>query len=888
MRINNGFILAMLGVALLGLAGMATAATPPIYPGELIGAGTLPSGYQMASADLNGDGLPDIVVADDSSTSVSPPAGGVWVFLAQKGGGYAAPVFYATPCNPYTLAIGNLGNGHPDIVAGNDCSSAGNQVTVLIGNGDGTFQPAVNYSPDTTTSFTPESITIGDATGDGKPDVVIGTSVAAAYVIPGNGDGTLDTAKVQKLTLTTGSSYGVDIVDINHDGYPDILAAGGCGSAGSKGTVDVFLGISAGTFSATPSQTLSVGACPEFGVDNDNLIGSTDPDVAVGNYSDGTFQVLTNSSGTLTAGAPVSLPSGACPYWIHVADVDGDGNPDLVMSDPCSDTVDIAYGTNTGGFNAPVFVPAGYGIYDAAAIKNATSGRTDLVGLDNPRNASLVVARNLGSRQFLSYRDYAYQNSSGAGYYAYDMASADFNGDGKPDLVTANNGDGTLSVLLNNGKGGFDVPAVLSLPSGHGTINAVAVGDVNGDGKADIITADSSGHLYVYLGNGDGTFASPITSAIASSTVYGIALGDVDGDGKLDAVVSEFTSNQLQICKGDGKGDFNCSAYAAISVAGPNRVALADLNGDSKLDLTVTSSQADATITGDTDAFVYLGAGNGTFAASPTATLPVVGNSFGIAMGDVNGDGKTDLVFGENGSNLVSVFTGKGDGTFNAPATYVTGSTTTSDPFYVTLGDVNGDGKPDIVVANWNDASISVLTNNGNGTFNPAVTYANGFNPYTIMALDVDGDGLPDIVVANEGGKSLATSAVSVFLHNHAPQVTGTSVTVNENSSATGSVSASNLEQDPLTYAVASQPTHGNVNLNASTGSFTYTPASNYTGSDSFTVTATNGLETSAPATVSVTVNAVSSGGSGGGGGGAFGLLELLALGGLALRRRRA
>ncbi|MGA7964802.1 MAG: VCBS repeat-containing protein, partial [Gammaproteobacteria bacterium] len=190
--------------AFAAIAGMVFAgpaqATPPLYPGILLpGSSVLPGGSQMVSADFNGDGLMDLAVTDDSQSYTS--AGGIWVFLAQAGGGYAAPVFYPTASYPYTIAVGDLnGDGHPDIVTGNSNSNltSADQVSVLIGNGDGTFQPAVNYT--VSSNATADSITVGDATGNGKADVVLGTD-SGVFVIPGNGDGTLDTAAEQTLTL---------------------------------------------------------------------------------------------------------------------------------------------------------------------------------------------------------------------------------------------------------------------------------------------------------------------------------------------------------------------------------------------------------------------------------------------------------------------------------------------------------------------------------------------------------------------------------------------------------------------------------------------------------------------------------------------------------------
>ncbi|MGA7965460.1 MAG: VCBS repeat-containing protein, partial [Gammaproteobacteria bacterium] len=191
-------------VAFAAIAGMVFAgpaqATPSFYPGALLpGSSVLPGGSQMVRADFNGDGLMDLAVADDSSSSTSPDSGGVWVFLAKQGGGYAAPVFYPTASYPWTIAVGDLnGDGHPDIVTGNYDLSTADQVSVLIGNGNGTFQPAVNYTLGS--SAYAQSITVGDATGNGKADVVLGTD-SGVFVIPGNGDGTLDTAAEQTLTL---------------------------------------------------------------------------------------------------------------------------------------------------------------------------------------------------------------------------------------------------------------------------------------------------------------------------------------------------------------------------------------------------------------------------------------------------------------------------------------------------------------------------------------------------------------------------------------------------------------------------------------------------------------------------------------------------------------
>lgn len=870
-------VITTVAVAIAAVIGIVSAspaqAAPSIYPGALV-PGALPGGIEMASADLNGDGLTDLMVADNSTSGTSPDMGGVWVFLAQKGGGYSAPVFYATASRPYTLAVGDLdGDGRPDIVTGNAGSATANQLSVLINNGDGTFKPHVDYSPAPSAIFAAISVTVADATGDGKADVVLGTGTTSVYLVPGNGDGTLNTAAVESLVTTYAIQHGVAVADLNSDGKPDIVVASGCGSTGE---VDVFLGGS-GAFT-NPNQSVPVGVCPSLAVADVN--GDTAPDVVVGNFYDSTVQVLLNSGGSLAdSGTTYTLPAGSQPQWTRLADVDGDGHVDIMAPGFHSDAVNVLYGRGDGTFDQPTSVPVGYGSADVAAVDANTDGKLDLVSLDSSVHA-LAVARNLGSRGFYTYANYAYQNAGGQGQGAGDMVSVDLNGDGKPDVVTANYVDHSLSVLLNNGQGGFGAPNLYSAPAAH--LDSLVGADVNGDGKPDIVTADSSGHLYTYLGAGDGALYSPLTNTIGSGLVYGLALGDVDGDGIVDIAAAVYGGNQVQICKGDGAGNFDCSAHPALAVSHPYRVLLTDLNGDQQLDLVVT-----AAISGD--AYVFVGDGKGGFGGTPYSTLPITDNGWGISAGDVNGDSVPDLVFGAFG-NKVTLFKGlTGAFGFGGAITYASGLLPDSSPYFLSLADLNGDGKLDIAAANYNESTLSLLTNKGDGSFNPALNYAAGDTTYPILAIDVDGDGLTDIVTANWGDYRLVNSTVSVYLHNHAPVAMGTSLTVNENTSGTGSVTATNAEQDPLTFAVATQPGHGSVNnLDASTGRFTYTPTSGYSGSDGFTVTATNGLETSTPATVSITVKPSSSGG-GGGGGGALGLFNLFVLGLLlapALRRR--
>lgn len=887
--------------ALLGLTavGAQAATAPSIYPGKLIGAGPegLPGGEQMATADFNGDGRADIAVADMEA--------GAWIFLSAKDGGYAAPQFYPTLDYPWAIAAGDLnGDSHLDIVVGNGTPGA---LSVLLNNGDGTFQAHVDYTYDGGVSDSTNSIVVGDADGDGIADVVVGGSSTSVYVVPGNGNGTLSEAGIQVLSTDFPYHYGVSIADMNSDGLPDIVAGSGC-DGGPDAAVDVYLGKVGGTFAASPDESIAAAACPESvpvaDVNEDGV-----PDVIVAGYDDSVAKVFFgDGAGGLIAGPSYDLPAGSEPYWVHVADIDGDRHIDILVPESSYDIASVLYGKGDGSFEKPISVAMGMGAYDVAAVDANGDGILDLVGLDEYGAPGIVIARGLGERRFRSYRSYSYQNASGDGQSASSMVSTDFNGDGAPDVATVNTSDNTLSILLNDGQGGFDPVKVLPLTGSAPQVVALATADFNGDGNADLITADGGGTLWVGMGNGDGTFNLAPGGTLAFAVAVGIAVGDVDIDGELDVVVSEVSSNQIQVCRGGGHNTFDCGLYAPVPVGSPTRLALADINDDGKLDLAVSNNASDA--------FVFLGDGKGGFGdgagtAAPVATLAGAGGGY-LAVGDINGDSVQDLVVGSNDTDI-SVFKGKGDGTFDDAATYASGVYDGSAPLDVALADTNADGNSDIVAANFRENTISVLLSNGDGTFASPVNLAANFQSGPILALDMDADGLVDIIDASVNTGAPLYTTVGVYLHNHVPTVTAKNLTVEENASGSGTLAAVDSDRDNIGFAVVTPPAHGKLELDADTGAYTYTPAADFTGSDTFTATAGDGVNTSVPVAVDITVKPASTGdgntgdgdtggsnndGSGpvnannppassSGGGGALGFLAFGLLGLPLLRKRR-
>jgi hypothetical protein len=367
---------------------------------------------------------------------------------------------------------------------------------------------------------------------------------------------------------------------------------------------------------------------------------------------------------------------------------------------------------------------------------------------------------------------------------ASSIAVADVNGDGKPDLIVASVGVG---VMLGNGDGTFQ-PVVIYGSGGIGGSASVAVGDVNRDGKLDLVVANpcaeigcASGSIGVLLGNGDGTFQTAATYSSVGYAADSVAVADLNGDGKADLVVTNdcdtvtdcgngVSSGTVGVLIGNGDGTFQAAATYGTSAYHADSVAVADVNGDGKADLLV------ANLCGDYDLQdevcrdngiigVMLGNGDGTF----QAVAPYdAGGSYtaSVAVADVNGDGKPDVVVGDGcmvdcefETGVVAVLLGNGDGTFQAPVVYDYDG---MRPESIAITDINGDGKPDIMEADYFGA-VGVLLGNGDGTFQSLVSYASGGSAaYSVAVADVNGDGRPDLMLATIGAASVLINT-SIF-----------------------------------------------------------------------------------------------------------------------------
>jgi len=349
------------------------------------------------------------------------------------------------------------------------------------------------------------------------------------------------------------------------------------------------------------------------------------------------------------------------------------------------------------------------------------------------------------------------------------VAAGDFNGDGIPDLAVTDH-FGYLIVMLGKGDGTFATPLMSVIdPGSEFFANDIAVGDFNGDGKLDLALIsqnDDPPTVAILLGNGDGTFTQSQTMDTGIETCC-IAIGDFNRDGNLDLAVLNSAFNQVTILLGNGSGTFTPGPTMSTN-ANPYSlvsVAVGDFNGDGILDLAL-SDDASNTVT------IMLGNGDGTFTTATASTATGPSPTF-ITVADLNGDGKPDLAV--TTSNNVSILLGNGDDTFTAAPSPVTGSGLGQ----VTVADLNGDGKPDLAVANTPSNSVTVLFGNGDGTFTLEPSPATGMGPQFIVAADFNGDGRPDMAVGNQGDSSVTvlvaeTALASAMVNSIAPVGLGT------------------------------------------------------------------------------------------------------------------
>jgi hypothetical protein len=340
------------------------------------------------------------------------------------------------------------------------------------------------------------------------------------------------------------------------------------------------------------------------------------------------------------------------------------------------------------------------------------------------------------------------------------IATASLRDNGFNDLVVTNFNDNTVSVLLGNGAGTFTAQVTYPTGVGPASVSTGAFRSVAGDENLDLAIANQTANtISILIGNGDGTFQPKTDIAAGSQPVSVIAknMHDLNGNGSLDLIVANHSDSTIYIYQGNGDGTFKTPSIIQLPAGfAPSSITAGDFNSDGHLDLAV-ADEGNATVS------VFLGNGDGTFRER---TDYAVGNSpVWVSTADLNGDTTLDLAVANKGDNTVSVLLGNGTTTTTTAGTTTVGNGTFAqetiypaggEPTSISVSDYNIDGLPDLAVADASDNAVSVLLNLGSGTFGPNFELAAGTAPDSIVTADFNGDSKPDVATANNGSDNVS------------------------------------------------------------------------------------------------------------------------------------
>ncbi len=686
-----------------------------LYDGTVTPAGEQPVG--VAVADFDGDGVLDAAVVDQTGDAVI-------VLLGRGDGTFDPAQTLETAPGPAAIVAGDVnGDGVPDLAVSEMLS---NRVAVFLGRGDGTFDDGLRAIA----IGAPAGLDLADFDGDGRLDVVVALSTTTeVWVLPGNGDGTFG----PEIVLNAGlGPSAVRAADLNGDGAPEIVAANT-----QDDTISVFVNDGSGAFGAAVAY--ATGARP-VGVAIGDVDGDGTLDVVTANAWANSVSIFAgDGQGALGAGVEAGAPGE--PRSVETLDLDGDGRTDIVGTSWATGRLFTLIQLEEGGFSIGEYRVSRSPAQLVMADMNG-DGVTDAV-VPHAAGGTLGVFLRGDSGSFLTRNE---EFADGGA-----LAHADVNGDGIAELAVADPDEG--AVRLYNVHFGVTLSEresiVLPAPASH-----LAFGDLNGDGAPDLVAMLPDANLLVWLLNdGTGSFAGPVNSIALDGGTSEVRLGDLNGNGLLDAVVRAADSGRLHVALNNGSGGLALDASYGVDYDEndandrPVSIALGDLDGDGFLDIGVLMRGNDAD-------FQWLrNDGSGRFGAAALAP-GAPGNGRALALADVNGDGRLDAV-AVNDLGQVVTWLNSGNGQL------ALGPTSEASPgaTLLVMADINADGRPDAVVVDPDADSVIVLEGNGAGAFGQGAArtgYAIGGGAADLAVFDTDQNVYADLVVSSSAGPSVA------------------------------------------------------------------------------------------------------------------------------------
>lgn len=432
------------------------------------------------------------------------------------------------------------------------------------------------------------------------------------------------------------------------------------------------------------------------------------------------------------------------PFALAVADLNGDGKPDIASCNRGNGNVSVLLSATLTTYQPHVEYPAGQLPAGIVAADIDNDGDLDLL-VCNAASNDVSVLRNGGNGTFTAAAPGLLLSSSAPA----GLAAGDFNGDGAVDIVTANSGLNNVSILMGNGDGSFALPVTLGVGNFP---RAVIAQDVDGDGTVDILTANrNSNDLTLLRGVGDGSFSAPLSLAVGEAP-RSLAAGRINADAHVDLIASNPNSSDLSLLLGNGSGGFATQTRILLPFL-PTRFVLEDLNRDGKLDLAVLLF-SDGTAARALGVMAVLwGNGDGTF--SEETLFGTGSESLDIAVLRSSPTAFPHLVVADNVADRVSLVLNAGNGNFVGDLRIPVGDR----PREAVAVDLNNDANPDIAVSNLDSREISIIMNRGSRRYEVLAALRMGDTPRAMAAGDFNGDGKQDLAITN-----LTRHEVSVFL----------------------------------------------------------------------------------------------------------------------------
>lgn len=687
----------------------------------------------LVAADFNRDGILDLATVNQGSGDVS-------VLLGVGDASFESERRYPVGGHPDALvALDFNQDGRLDLAT---LDRSAGVVTILPGVGDGTFavssvlhlsatdpavanlfpsEPVTTVLGDFNRDGNPDTASLVSANGDGTPPFLSTVATAVGLPSPLKGDiesplgpvpiSTLITTRLflPAVSITSSPAHATPLyADLDGSGVPGLVTVtrGGDiwyrpGIPGQPGLFDAAVHVNGGD--APPARAVTVVAGGELAA-----VDLFHDSISLYRHQpDGSW---TRSPGPATGLTPVRIAAG---------DLNGDGYPDLVVANNSFGlaSLSIYRGDAAGNFTLSQELKVDTSISDLQLADVNGDGRLDIVVTDPDAGDVSVLVNQALPGGVLAFQD-ELRLRAGTGIYGVKLSQGTL-----------------LADALFAGLGApLTFPPLYFLTSNEET-EGVAVGDFTGDGRADLVMANRGDNTLTLLTGKPGGFMDPQVVAMANRPLTVVA-GDLEHNGKLDLVVLNGGDNTVAVYRGDGQGHFT-QIFSTDAGSDPTGLSIADVNGDGRPDLVIGNQFGDA--------LTLLGNGDGTFQPFRRAERDVA-----LAVADLFHTGQSDFIYANQSLDRISIQQGGA-----APAVFQDRSDGVLAPGAVQLADLNGDGLPDLVVANGGANEVRVYLGQANGQFGPAQRYFTGTDPVSITIGDVNGDGIPDLAVTNKGSNDV-------------------------------------------------------------------------------------------------------------------------------------